>query len=191
MYQKISKNPYIEIKHPWNLQAHLLSNWIYQLCVYPKVLDAVEKIIGPNILIQSADIFIKPPQCLKYINWHQDANYWGLEPFELVTGWIALTDVFLENGCMNYLPKSHLNNKIKHIAIITFSFSLLFITSNELFVDDYQATLKNKSQEIQSYSYHLNETQANIYDKFYRGKETKKQAVVSLREVSQQAIQQA
>ena len=60
----------------------------------------------------------------------------------------------------------NLNNKIKHVAIITFSLSLLFITSNELFVDDYQATLKNKSQEIQSYSYHLNETQANIYDKF-------------------------
>lgn len=59
-----------------------------------------------------------------------------------------------------------LNKRIKHIAIIAFSFSLLFITSNELFIDDYQATLKNKSQEIQSYSYHLNETQANIYDKF-------------------------
>ena len=112
--ERISKNPNSNILHPWNLQAHLLSNWIYNICVNPKVLDAVESIIGPNILIQSADIFIKPPKISKIINWHQDANYWGLEPFELVTSWIALTDVFPENGCMYYLPKSHLFNKIHH-----------------------------------------------------------------------------
>lgn len=110
----ISINPNIKVKHPWNLQAHLLANWIYDICIYTKVLDAVEAIIGPNILIQSADIFIKPPNGFKHINWHQDANYWGLNPYELVTGWIALTDVFSANGCMNYLPKSHLNNKINH-----------------------------------------------------------------------------
>ena len=92
--KKISINPYIKIKHPWNLQSHLLANWIYNICIYTKVLDAVETIIGPNILIQSADIFIKPPKGIKHINWHQDANYWGLHPYELVTGWIALTDVF-------------------------------------------------------------------------------------------------
>ena len=113
--EKIYTNPYSHIKHPWNLQAHLLANWIYDICVYPKVLDAVEILIGSNILIQSADIFVKPPKGTKHINWHQDANYWGLEPFELVTGWIALTDVYPKNGCMNYLPKSHLNNKINHI----------------------------------------------------------------------------
>ena len=63
------------------------------------MLDAVEKVIGPNILIQSADIFVKPAHGRKHINWHQDANYWGLDPYELVTGWIALTDVNLDNGC--------------------------------------------------------------------------------------------
>ena len=97
------------------MQAHLLSNWIYNICVNPKVLDAVESVIGPNILIQSADIFIKPPKSTKHINWHQDANYWGLKPFELLTAWIALTDVFPENGCMNYLAKSNFSNKVKHI----------------------------------------------------------------------------
>ena len=111
----ILKNPYLNIKHPWNLQAHLLANWIYDICVYPKILDSVEAIIGQNILIQSADIFIKPPKGIKHINMHQDANYWGLKPFDLVTAWIALTDVCPDNGCMNYLPKSHLNNKINHI----------------------------------------------------------------------------
>lgn len=112
---KIYQNPNPEIKHPWNLQSHLLADWIYNICTLPKVLDSVEAIIGPNILVQSADIFIKPPNGTKHINWHQDANYWGLDPFELVTGWIALSDVFLDNGCMKYLPKSHLYKKINHI----------------------------------------------------------------------------
>ena len=112
--QAIYKSPPSNIKHPWNLQAHLLADWIYDLCVSPKLLDAVEEVIGPNILIQSADIFIKPAKGKKHINWHQDANYWGLNPYELVTGWIAITDVNLENGCMSYLPKSHLHQKIEH-----------------------------------------------------------------------------
>ena len=112
---KLYQNPPKNIKHPWNLQAHLLANWIYELCISPLLLDAVEKVIGPNILIQSADIFIKPAKGKNHINWHQDANYWGLNPYELVTGWIALTDVNLDNGCMSYLPKSHLKNKIEHI----------------------------------------------------------------------------
>ncbi len=112
--QNIYNNPPYNIQHPWNLQAHLLADWIYELCVSPKLLDAVEEVIGPNILIQSADIFIKPANGKKHINWHQDANYWGLDPYELVTGWIAITDVNLDNGCMNYLPKSHLHQKIEH-----------------------------------------------------------------------------
>ena len=112
--QTIYNNPPSHIKHPWNLQAHLLADWIYELCVSPKLLDIVEEVIGPNIMIQSADIFIKPANGIKHINWHQDANYWGLDPYELVTGWIAITDANLENGCMSYLPKSHLHQKIEH-----------------------------------------------------------------------------
>ena len=64
LYQKPPKN----IKHPWNLQAHLLANWIYELCISPLLLDAVENVIGPNILIQSADIFIKPAMGKNHIN---------------------------------------------------------------------------------------------------------------------------
>jgi len=112
---EIETNPPSKIKHPWNLKAHLLADWIYNLAAHPSVLDSIEKIIGPNILIQAADIFVKHPQGKKKINWHQDANYWGLDPFELVTGWIALTDTTIENGCMRYMPGTHKQNKIKHI----------------------------------------------------------------------------
>ena len=67
--ENIYKNTYLNILHPWDLQAHLLANWIYDICILPKALDEVEAIIGPNILIQSADIFVKSPKSIKHINW--------------------------------------------------------------------------------------------------------------------------
>jgi ectoine hydroxylase-related dioxygenase (phytanoyl-CoA dioxygenase family) len=102
------------LKHPWNLKAHLLFDWVYGLCVHPAVLDAVEAVIGPDILMQAADLFAKPAHGTKLINWHQDANYWGFDPYELCTAWIALSDVYPENGCMRFLPASHRQNKVRH-----------------------------------------------------------------------------
>ena len=55
---------------------------------------------------------------------------------------------------------------IKHVSTIIFTFTLLFITANELFIEDYKEVLKTKSQDMQSYVYHLNENQANVYQKF-------------------------
>ena len=112
---KISQNPPKNIKHPWNLQAHLLADWIYDLCISPNLLDAVECLIGPNILIQSADIFIKPAHGKNHINWHQDANYWGLDPYEFVTGWIAITDVNLDKGCSSFADNIYFTYNTQYI----------------------------------------------------------------------------
>ncbi len=60
----------------------------------------------------------------------------------------------------------NLTNRIKHVAILVFSFFLLFITANELFITDYQISLKNKIQNIQGYEYHLRDNQTKTYDKF-------------------------
>ena len=108
-------DPPVGMNHPWYLKAHLLFDWVYKLTTHPVVLDAVEAIIGPDILVQAADIFAKPAYSTKYINWHQDANYWNLDPFEICTAWIALTAVYPENGCMRFLPGTHKQNKIEHI----------------------------------------------------------------------------
>ena len=114
-------SPPEQLAHPWTLKAHLLFDWIYELTIHPSVLDAVEAVIGPNLLMQAADIFAKPGNSIKHVNWHQDANYWNLEPFEVCTAWIALTDVFPKNGCMRFLPGTHTNQKLEH---------------NETFADD-------------------------------------------------------
>ena len=74
-------------------------------------LDAVESIIGRNILVCSTTLFIKNPNEGGFVSYHQDAKYIGLEPHNWVTAWVALTDSNEENGCMRMWPKSHLKLK--------------------------------------------------------------------------------
>jgi ectoine hydroxylase-related dioxygenase (phytanoyl-CoA dioxygenase family) len=71
------------------------------------VLDAVERILGPDLLIWNSRWFSKMPGDRTYISWHQDATYWGLEPPNVTTAWLALSDSIPENGCMRVIPGSH------------------------------------------------------------------------------------
>ena len=86
---------------------HLDLKWICDLATHPAVLDAVEDIIGPDILIHSSTIFTKYAQDEKFISWHQDSHYWGLSEPRLVSAWIALTDSTTANGCLRVLPGTH------------------------------------------------------------------------------------
>lgn len=88
-------------------ECHLHFEWAHSLCTHPKILDAVEKIIGPDILVHSSGIFSKPPG-KRFISWHQDSNYWGLSQPRLVSAWVALTDSTVENGCLRVQPGTHL-----------------------------------------------------------------------------------
>ena len=73
----------------------------------PKILDAVESIIGRDILICGTTLFIKNPNEKGFVSFHQDAKYIGLEPHNWVTAWIAVTDANEENGCMRMWSGSH------------------------------------------------------------------------------------
>jgi len=87
--------------------CHLYFKWICDLATQPAVLDAVEDIIGPDILIHSSTIFAKYAQDEKFVSWHQDSHYWGLSEPRLVSAWIALTDSTIENGCLRVLAGTH------------------------------------------------------------------------------------
>ena len=88
-------------------KSHLLFPWMDALVRHPKVLDAVESIIGPNILIYHLTSWLKEPRDGTFVSWHQDGTYFGLEPAEQVTAWIALTDSTEAMGCIKLLPGSH------------------------------------------------------------------------------------
>ncbi len=90
------------------IKSHLVFGCLDELVHRPAVLDAVEDLLGADILAWSSSIFAKDPADPGYVSWHQDVAYWGLEPPNVVTAWLALTGSTPENGCMRVVPGSHL-----------------------------------------------------------------------------------
>jgi ectoine hydroxylase-related dioxygenase (phytanoyl-CoA dioxygenase family) len=105
-------------------RPHLILRWVADLARNPAIVDAVEDIIGPDILCWSSSIFNKEAGSSRFVSWHQDANYWGLSSSSVVTAWIALTPATRENGCMRFLPGSH-RTELTHVDI-TDSDNMLF-----------------------------------------------------------------
>ena len=100
-----------EIDKSGRYNVHLISPILDSIVHNSKILDAVESIIGKNILVCSTTLFIKNPNEQGFVSYHQDAKYIGLEPHNWVTAWVALTDSNENNGCMRIWPKSHLHIK--------------------------------------------------------------------------------
>jgi non-heme Fe2+,alpha-ketoglutarate-dependent halogenase len=84
--------------------THLMLPWVYKMASHPRVLDAVEGAIGPNLLVWGSDWFVKFARDPAFISWHQDGAYWGLNPPKVTTAWIALSASTLKNGCMRVMP---------------------------------------------------------------------------------------
>ena len=95
-------------------KPHLLFTWANELIRHPVVLDAVEDIYGPNLLVWSSSFFIKEAHDPSYVSWHQDSTYWGLSHPDVVTAWIALSVSVVENGCMRVMPGTHLKDQLPH-----------------------------------------------------------------------------
>ena len=97
------------------LKVHLVSKWVTDLATSNRVLDAVESIIGPDILLWGATFFAKQPTNASHVGWHQDLLYWGLEPPDgLVTVWVGLTDSRATNGAMQVIAGSHRQGMREH-----------------------------------------------------------------------------
>jgi hypothetical protein len=104
------------IDEPYRSRTHVLLAWVHGLVSHPAILDAVEDLIGPDILVYTSTWFIKEPESAAIAAWHQDATYFGLRPHVHVTAWLALTDATAENGCMEFLPGSHHRGQLPHRA---------------------------------------------------------------------------
>ena len=95
-------------------KPHLYLKWVSDLAQHPSIVDAVEDILGPDLLVWRSSFFIKAPRDSSYTAWHQDKRYWGLSSDEVVTAWIALTESNVENGCLQVLPGSHRQGEVSH-----------------------------------------------------------------------------
>ena len=106
--------PLSRVPGQFRAKTHLLYTWMDDLVRHEKILDAVESLIGPNILLYHLTCWLKEPGDGSFVSWHQDGTYFNLTPAEHVTAWIALSDATTESGCMRMLPGSHLAGQQSH-----------------------------------------------------------------------------
>ena len=94
---------------------HMVSSQAAEIAQHPAILDAVESILGPDLLVWMVELIVKQPHTDKMLTMHQDLNYWGFDHSDReLTAWIALTDATTENGAMNFVRGSHRSGLVDH-----------------------------------------------------------------------------
>ena len=88
-------------------KCNLRFPFIYELATRKNILDAIEDLLGPNILMYQCAMWFKEPESGSYVSWHQDCCYYGMDPLALVSAWVALSPANAESGCMQVIPGSH------------------------------------------------------------------------------------
>lgn len=83
-----------------------------ELAKDPDILDLVEQLIGPDIILWGCQIFCKPPADGMEVPMHQDGQYWPIRPLATCTVWLALDDSMPENGCLRVVPGSHKDKNV-------------------------------------------------------------------------------
>jgi hypothetical protein len=88
---------------------HFTDTALFRWALSDAVLDLVEPILGPDILLFSTHFICKPKGDGRRVPWHEDSAYWRnmLDPMEVVTVWLALDPSLEENGCMKVVPRTH------------------------------------------------------------------------------------
>ncbi len=116
------------------VNAHCVMPLAHQIGSDPRILDAVEGILGPDIMIYAVEFFIKEPRTRQIVSMHQDLTYWGLGAIDgLVTAWLSLSPATPASGCMNFVKGSHKNAILPHED--TFSEDNLLSRGQEVKVD--------------------------------------------------------
>ncbi len=79
-----------------------------------EIVDRMASLYGPDLVLWATYFFNKYPGG-KEIPWHQDLNYWPLEPIINISAWIAIDPAKIENACVRLIPGSH-KSVVPHIA---------------------------------------------------------------------------
>ncbi|MEM9370013.1 MAG: phytanoyl-CoA dioxygenase family protein [Pseudomonadota bacterium] len=116
------------------VNAHLVAAAPRAVAHTKAILDAVESILGPDLLLWGVEYFTKEAGSGKVVSWHQDITYWGMgETDHEVTAWVALSPANAASGCMRFVPGSHKNSVVNHTD--TFSEDNLLSRGQEIAVD--------------------------------------------------------
>jgi chlorinating enzyme len=105
----------IDANRTLKIKGYLAFPWLMEIAKEPEILDAVEDIIGPDILLFGASIFAKGGRDPRYVSWHQDSAYFGLTPHREVTAWVALSEASSMHGCLRVAPGTHRGPALQHV----------------------------------------------------------------------------
>jgi phytanoyl-CoA hydroxylase len=113
LFDGLSDNEFVKFGRSWRDRLpgyfHLMSN--------PKILDAVESLIGPEIFANPVyNVRPKVPKVAAgAVPWHQDKSYWpDANANPVITVWIPLVDSTHENGCLHLIPGTHKKRAVRH-----------------------------------------------------------------------------
>lgn len=101
----------------YRVKPYLLFEWAADMVRDNVILDAVQDLIGPDIMVFHTTMWWKTPGSRNRVPWHQDGTYFGLAPFEHVTAWVALSPSNLETGCVRIVPRTHLSGQYPHADV--------------------------------------------------------------------------
>ena len=138
-YNRVKQKSNIDINSILRSKPHLVFPWLYDLVKDPAITDPVSSILGPNLLAWGSSFFAKAANEPGFVSWHQDANYWGLEPHNILTAWIAFTPSFRGNGCMRVIPCTHTVGALEHQDTFTKNNLLTRGQEVSVSVDEHQA----------------------------------------------------
>ena len=93
---------------------HLLFTWADRLVRDTRITDHIAALYGEDLLVWGSTLFVKPANDPGFVSWHQDSTYWGLDPADVVTAWVALSDSHEDNGAVGIVPGSHLKEQMPH-----------------------------------------------------------------------------
>ena len=95
-------------------KAHTILTSPLELATHPLVLDIIEAMIGPDILLLNVTYIIKEADTAAHVSWHQDLTFWGLSHDDQVSMWLALSPATPTSGCMRMIPGSHKQGRFDH-----------------------------------------------------------------------------
>ena len=95
----------------YKTKVHTILRSPFELATHPGVLDLIEALIGPDILLYNATYIVKEAGTGSHVSWHQDLTYWGFDGDAQVSMWLALSPATAESGCMRMLPPTLLSGE--------------------------------------------------------------------------------
>ena len=86
-----------------------------EIGLHAPILDAVEGILGPDVMLYSVEFLTKEAHTKHVVTMHQDLAYWGMGDMDnILTAWLALSPATTSSGCMDFVCGSHRNEILAH-----------------------------------------------------------------------------